>query len=72
MVARRGEVPLGGFSDLSSQEEAMESGKPKIVLKEFKTDERRAPLRQPGRLLGSILWEGDIVSPVDETWDAES
>ncbi|HYO16417.1 MAG TPA: hypothetical protein VE685_24730 [Thermoanaerobaculia bacterium] len=50
----------------------MKSGQPKIVLKEHTPDERRAPLRQPGRLLGSILWEEDIVSPVDEAWDAES
>lgn len=48
----------------------MESGQPKVVLKEGKP--QRVPLRQPGRLLGSILWEEDIVSPVDETWDAES
>jgi hypothetical protein len=57
---------------VAPSEEIMESGQPKIVLKEHKPDERRAPLRQPGRLLGSVLWEDDIVSPVDETWDAES
>lgn len=67
-------VPAGAGKDrgLASSEEIMESGQSKIVLKEYKSDERRAPLRQPGRLLGSILWEEDIVSPVDETWDAES
>ena len=64
----------GGDKDrgLASNEETMENGKPKIVLNENIRGERRAPLRQPGHLLGSILWEGDIVSPVDETWDAES
>ena len=57
---------------MGSNEENMKSGHPNIVLKEHKPDERRAPLRQPGRLLGSILWEEDIISPVDEAWDAES
>jgi hypothetical protein len=30
------------------------------------------PLEKPHPLLGSVLWEKDIVSPVDELWDAES
>lgn len=31
-----------------------------------------APRRQGGQLRGSVLRYGDIVSPIDESWDADA
>ena len=53
-------------------DEVATTGETLIVTKEGKPLAKVVPFVKPRPLLGSVLWEKDIVSPLDETWDAES
>ena len=57
---------------LSLVEEVASTGETVILTKEGKPIAKVVPFKQSRPLLGSALWEGDIVSPTGETWDAES
>ena len=57
---------------LSLVNEVAATGEPVILTKAGEPIAKLIPIRKPRPLLGSVLWEGDIVSPVDESWDADS
>ena len=59
---------------LSVVEEIAASGESVILTKAGEPIAKVIPIGKYRRrpLLGSIVWEGDIVSPIGETWDAES
>jgi len=68
-------VPAGRFKAqcLALLDEVAETGEPIIVTKRGKPVAKVIPAehREPPSLAGSIVREGDIVSPIPFTWDAE-
>ena len=59
---------------LALLDEVASTGLALVVTKRGKPVARVVPpegLEPPG-LLGSVLWEGDLVSPIGEEWDATS
>ncbi len=75
MVKKPRYVPAGEFKArcLALLDEVAATGIPIIVTKRSKPVARVVPLEeeQPRGLLGSIVLEKDIVSALDERWDAE-
>jgi prevent-host-death family protein len=57
---------------ISLVDEVAATGETVILTKAGEPIAKIVPIRKPRPLLGSVLWEGDIVSPVDESWDADS
>ena len=57
---------------LSLVDEVATTGDPVILTKAGKPIAKLVPFKKPRPLIGSVVWEGDIVSPIGETWDAES
>ena len=50
------------------------TGKQVIVTKRGKPVAKVVPVddQDPPSLLGSVVWEKDLVSPIDEDWDADA
>ena len=67
-------IPAGQFKArcLALLDEVALTGRELIVTKRGKPVAKVVPLVQPEppSLLGSVLWEGDLVTPIDEEWDA--
>ena len=74
MAGHARSVALGEFESKTASllDEVAATGETLIVTKEGKPLAKVVPFEKPRPLLGSVLWEKDIVSPLDETWDAES
>lgn len=53
-------------------EQVAATGEPVILTKAGEPIAKLVPFKKPTSLVGSVLWEGDIVSPIGESWDAES
>jgi prevent-host-death family protein len=56
-------------------DQVAETRQPLVITKFGKPIAQLVPLNQPkydiiGALRGSVLWEGDIISPIDVEWDA--
>ena len=51
----------------------LSTGQPLTILRDGKPIARLVPVRDDPRrrLRGSIVWQGDVISPIDEKWDAE-
>ena len=68
-------VPAGEFKAkcLALLDEVALTGRSLVVTKRGKPVAKVTPLddTEPPDLRGSILWEKDILSPIEETWDAE-
>lgn len=73
MVKKQNIVPAGEFKArcLALLDRVAETGEELIVTKRGKPVARLLPVETPPGLEGSILWEGDLVSPLEERWDAE-
>ena len=69
-------VPAGKFKAqcLALLDDVALTGKELVITKRGKPVAKVVPIddEKPLSLLGSVLWEKDIVSPIDEQWDAES
>jgi prevent-host-death family protein len=69
-------VPAGKFKAqcLALLDDVALTGKELVITKRGKPVAKVVPIHdeKPPSLLGSVLWEKDIVSPIDEQWDAES
>ena len=74
MATHARSVALGEFESKTASllDEVAATGDTLIVTKEGKPLAKVVPFEKPRPLLGSVLWEKDIVSPLDEAWDAES
>ena len=74
MTGHARSVALGEFESKTASllDEVAATGETLIVTKGGKPLAKVVPFEKPRPLLGSVLWEKDIVSPLDETWDAES
>ncbi len=55
-------------------DEVAETRKPLVITKRGKPVAEVIPIRLQGDLVGSmrgsVLWEGDIISPIDVEWEA--
>lgn len=67
-------VPAGEFKArcLALLDDVAQTGQELLVTKRGKPVARVVPAGKPPTLRGSVLWEGDIVSPIDEKWNAGS
>ncbi len=74
MAANARSVGIGEFESNCGLllAEVAATGETLVVTREGKPLAKVVPFEKPSPLLGSVLWEKDIVSPLDETWDAES
>lgn len=70
-------VPAGEFKAkcLKLIDEVAEKRKPLVITKRGKAVARLVPEPKGkqklfGSMKGSVLWEGDIISPIDVEWDA--
>jgi prevent-host-death family protein len=74
MTIKARSVATGEFESncLTLLEEVASTGETLIVTKQGKPVAKVIPFEKRRPLLGSIVWEGDIVSLLDEKWDAES
>jgi len=74
MAANARSVGIGEFESNCGLllDEVAATGETLVVTKEGKPLAKVVPFEKPRPLIGSVLWEKDIVSPLDETWDAES
>jgi prevent-host-death family protein len=57
---------------ISLVEEVAATGEPVILTKAGEPIAKLVPFKASRPLIGSVVWEGDIVSPIGETWDAET
>ena len=67
-------IPAGKFKAqcLALLDDVALTGKELVITKRGKPVAKVVPIddEKPPSLLGSVLWEKDIVSPIDEQWDA--
>jgi len=73
MVIKATLVPAGQFKArcLALLDEVAERGAEFVVTKHGKPVARVVPVEEPPDLRGSVVSEGDIVSPTGEAWSAE-
>ncbi len=74
MAAKARSIAVREFESkcLSLVEEVAATGEPVILTKAGEPIAKLVPFKKSGPLIGSVLWEGDLVSPIGETWDAET
>ncbi|HEY3124846.1 MAG TPA: type II toxin-antitoxin system Phd/YefM family antitoxin [Thermoanaerobaculia bacterium] len=67
-------VPAGEFKArcLALLDEVAETGRPLLVTKRGKPVARVVPVEVPPGLLHSVKKESDLISPIEEKWDAAS
>jgi prevent-host-death family protein len=72
MVKNQHRIGAGEFKAkcLALLDEVASTGKILVVTKRGKPLARVVPFEEPRSLLGSVLKETDIVSPIDADWDA--
>ncbi|MGA9063524.1 MAG: type II toxin-antitoxin system Phd/YefM family antitoxin [Terracidiphilus sp.] len=75
-VATKTTVPAGEFKAkcLKILDEVAETRRPVIITKRGKPVAEVIPIDTKrdfvGSMRGSVLWEGDIISPIDVEWEA--
>lgn len=76
MVIKETHIPAGQFKAkcLALLDEVNESGQALVITKRGKPVARLVPMDESTAddLLGSVVYEGDIVSPLDEPWEVGS
>jgi prevent-host-death family protein len=72
MLKSQKTVAAGEFKArcLALLDEVAETGRPLLVTKRGKPVARLVPVEAPPGLLHSVKKEKDIISPIDEKWDA--
>lgn len=73
MVNKNRVVPAGEFKArcLALLDLVAETGQELVVTKRGKPVARLVPAEAPPSLSGSVVWEGDLISPIGEEWGAE-
>lgn len=66
------EIAAGEFKSkcLALLDEVARTGETLIVTKRGKPVAKLTPVDAPPSLIGSVLYEGDIISPIDVEWEA--
>jgi len=76
MMIQTRSIPAGQFKArcLALLNQVAETGEQFVITKRGKPVARLVPVSElePVDLSGSVLWEGDIISPIGDPWDAES
>ncbi len=70
-MGRTKEIPAGEFKSrcLALLEEVGNTGTELIVTKRGRPVAKVVPIDQPKSLIGSVIYEGDIISPLEDEWD---
>ena len=73
MVTKSTTIPAGEFKArcLALLDRVSETGEELVVTKRGKPVARLLPAEPPPSLKGSVVWEGDLIAPVDDAWEAE-
>lgn len=71
-MGRKKEIAAGEFKArcLALLDEVAESGEEIVVTKRGRAVARVVPVERPRPLRGSVTYEGDIITPFDDDWDA--
>jgi prevent-host-death family protein len=75
-IMMKSTIPAGEFKAkcLKLLDEVAEKRKPLIITKRGRPVAEVIPIPSQGDLVGSmrgsVLWEGDIISPIDVEWEA--
>jgi prevent-host-death family protein len=66
------EIAVGEFKSkcLALLDEVARTGVTLIVTKRGKPVAKLTPVEPPPSLIGSIVYEGDVISPIDVEWEA--
>jgi len=76
MVKKSRQIAAGEFKAkcLALLDEVADTGQPILVTKRGKPVAQVVPVEgnEPPSLKGSIVFEGDIVSPIDADWEADT
>lgn len=66
------EIAAGEFKSkcLALLDEVARTGETLIVTKRGKPVAKLTPVEPPPSLIGSILYQGDVISPIDVEWEA--
>jgi len=66
------EIAAGEFKSkcLALLDEVARTGETLIVTKRGKPVAKLTPVDPPPSLIGSILYQGDVISPIDVEWEA--
>jgi prevent-host-death family protein len=73
MVKKPKSIPAGEFKArcLALLDRVAETGQELVVTKRGRPVARLLPVEAPRPLKGSVVWEGDLVSPIEEEWGAD-
>lgn len=73
MVKNTKTIPAGEFKArcLALLDLVSETGEELVVTKRGKPVARLLPVEAPPGLRGSVVWEGDLISPIGDEWNAE-
>jgi len=76
MATKEQVIPAGEFKAkcLALLDDVAKGGKSVLVTKRGRPVARVVPVvveESPRSLLGSVVYQGDLVSPIGEVWDAE-
>ena len=73
MVKKPTSIPAGEFKArcLALLDRVAETGQELVVTKRGRPVARLLPVEAPRPLKGSVVWEGDLVSPIGEEWGAD-
>ena len=74
-IANKQEIPAGKFKAqcLSLLDEVAMTGRELVVTKRGRPVAKVVPVQEAAipSLLGSVAWEGDVISPIEDSWYAE-
>lgn len=72
MVIKTTTVPAGQFKArcLALLDRVAQTGEELVVTKRGKPVARVVPVEPPPGLRGSVVWEGDLLSPIGQEWTA--
>jgi len=72
IMAKIRKIAAGEFKSkcLALLDEVSRTGETVIVTKRGKPVAKLTPVEPPPSLIGSVLYEGDIISPIDVEWEA--
>ena len=72
-MGKKREIPAGEFKArcLDILDEVADTGQEFVVTKRGRPVAKLGPVEEPRSLRGSVVWEGDILSPIDDDWEAD-
>lgn len=71
-MGKKREIPAGEFKAkcLALLDDVAETGQEVIVTKRGRAVARLVPIEKPQSLRGSIVSQGDLISPIEDDWEA--